>query len=202
MYLKPYRMTSERIGDGTIDIARALKAMLPKAKLNDVTAQHSLVTRQTMEMGRNRKIHKEVDEVLHTNGQDLVGQVLPVLQDSRRYVIITGGGAVLLRDMLLDRLAIRVIVKPAPGLATEAPRGNEFRQSFRRHRIRFDHLADRELADFYGSLFESEARHHSTYVRLAKDFMDEESVHQRLRELAEAEGAIIAAGEEQPRMHS
>ena len=58
-----------------------------------------------MEMGRNRKINKEVDEVLHTNGQDLVGQVLPVLQDSRRYVIITGGGAVLLRDMLLDRLA-------------------------------------------------------------------------------------------------
>ncbi len=28
-----------------------------------------------------------------------------MLQDSRRYVIITGGGAVLLRDMLLDRLA-------------------------------------------------------------------------------------------------
>jgi hypothetical protein len=105
VYLKPYRMISERIGDGTIDIARALKGKLPKAKLNDVTAQHSLVTRQTMEMGRNRKINKEVDEVLHTNGQDLVGQVLPVLQDSRRYVIITGGGAVLLRDMLLDRLA-------------------------------------------------------------------------------------------------
>src|SRR5205823_11269614 len=26
-----------------------------------------------------------------------------------------------------------------------------------------DRLADRELAEFYGSLFESEARHHSTY---------------------------------------
>jgi len=65
-----------------------------------------------------------------------------------------------------------------------------------------DHLPDRELADFYGSLFESEARHHSTYVRLAKDFLDEEAVHQRLRELAEAEGAIIAAGEDRPRMHS
>src|SRR3954469_13126988 len=65
-----------------------------------------------------------------------------------------------------------------------------------------DHLPDRELADFYGRLFESEARHHSTYVRLAKDFLDEEAVHQRLRELAEAEGAIIAAGEDRPRMHS
>jgi hypothetical protein len=104
VYLKPYRMTSERIGDGTIDLARALKIKLPRARLNDVTAQHSLVSRQTMEMGRNRTIHKEVDTVLHTHGQDLVGQVLPILQDSRRYVIITGGGAILLRDLLLERL--------------------------------------------------------------------------------------------------
>jgi hypothetical protein len=42
--LKPYRMTSDRIGDGTIDLARALKAKLPKSKLNDVTVHHSLVS--------------------------------------------------------------------------------------------------------------------------------------------------------------
>ena len=65
-----------------------------------------------------------------------------------------------------------------------------------------DHLPDRELADFYGSLFESEARHHSTYVRLAKFFQDEDAVHDRLAELAKAEGQLIAAGEVQPRMHS
>src|SRR4051794_25095951 len=65
-----------------------------------------------------------------------------------------------------------------------------------------DHLADRELADFYGSLFESEARHHSTYVRLAKYFQSEDEVHARLAELAKAEGEIIAEGEEQVRMHS
>lgn len=65
-----------------------------------------------------------------------------------------------------------------------------------------DRLADRELADFYGSLFESEARHHSTYVRLAKDFLSEEAVRERLHELSAAEGAIIAAGEGEPRMHS
>ena len=65
-----------------------------------------------------------------------------------------------------------------------------------------DRLTDRELADFYGSLFESEARHHSTYVRLAKDFLDEDAVHRRLKELSDAEGAIIAAGEDKPRMHS
>jgi tRNA-(ms[2]io[6]A)-hydroxylase len=71
---------------------------------------------------------------------------------------------------------------------------------------RFDllrrHVKDRELAEFYGSLFESEARHHSTYVRLAKLFQPEERVNERLTELAAAEAAIIEEGDELPRMHS
>jgi tRNA-(ms[2]io[6]A)-hydroxylase len=65
-----------------------------------------------------------------------------------------------------------------------------------------DRLADQELAAFFGSLFESEARHHSTYVRLAKAFQPEDTVHRRLAELAEAEARIMAAGDERPRMHS
>jgi tRNA-(ms[2]io[6]A)-hydroxylase len=65
-----------------------------------------------------------------------------------------------------------------------------------------DHLEDRELSEFFGSLFESEARHHSTYVRLAKLFVPEERVTARLRELAIEEGRIIAGGEELARMHS
>jgi tRNA-(ms[2]io[6]A)-hydroxylase len=75
-------------------------------------------------------------------------------------------------------------------------------RSCERFGILRDHLADRELADFYGSLFESEARHHSTYVRLAKDFQDEAAVRLRLAELAAAEAAIIDVGEPKPRMHS
>jgi tRNA 2-(methylsulfanyl)-N6-isopentenyladenosine37 hydroxylase len=71
---------------------------------------------------------------------------------------------------------------------------------------RFDllrqHVADTELAAFYGSLFESEARHHSTYVRLAKLFAKDEIVDRRLDELAAAEAEIIAAGDPLPRMHS
>src|SRR6478752_6135099 len=59
-------------------------------------------------------------------------------------------------------------------------------RSCERFGLLHDRLADRELAAFYGSLFESEARHHSTYVRLAKDFLDEQAVNQRLHELAEA----------------
>ncbi|MBI1247134.1 tRNA-(ms[2]io[6]A)-hydroxylase [bacterium] len=64
------------------------------------------------------------------------------------------------------------------------------------------HLPDEELRDFYDSLFESEARHHAVYVRLAKHFADESEVMSRLDELAAAEADIIASGDENPRMHS
>jgi tRNA-(ms[2]io[6]A)-hydroxylase len=65
-----------------------------------------------------------------------------------------------------------------------------------------DNLADAELAEFFGSLFESEARHHSTYVRLAKLFGPEEVVLRRLNELALAEARIMEEGGELPRVHS
>lgn len=63
-------------------------------------------------------------------------------------------------------------------------------------------LDDQDLAAFYDSLFESEARHHSTYVRLAKMFSPEDVVKRRLDELAEAEAEIIERGDTLPRMHS
>jgi tRNA-(ms[2]io[6]A)-hydroxylase len=71
---------------------------------------------------------------------------------------------------------------------------------------RFDllrsHMQDAELAEFYGSLFESEARHHSAYVRLAKEFQDGADVNARLEELASLEAQIIARGSPLVRMHS
>ena len=65
-----------------------------------------------------------------------------------------------------------------------------------------DHLADQELATFFGSLFESEARHHSTYVRLAKLFASQTRVESRLAELAITEARIIEDGDNLPRVHS
>ena len=65
-----------------------------------------------------------------------------------------------------------------------------------------DSLPDTELAAFFGGLFESEARHHSTYVRLAKEFAAESEVRSRLEELAAEEARIIGEGEDLPRMHS
>jgi tRNA 2-(methylsulfanyl)-N6-isopentenyladenosine37 hydroxylase len=65
-----------------------------------------------------------------------------------------------------------------------------------------DRLRDRELTDFYASLFESEARHHATYVRLAMLFDEPEAVSARLENLATAEAEIIDRGDTLARMHS
>ena len=52
-----------------------------------------------------------------------------------------------------------------------------------------DRLADQQLATFYGDLYASEARHHSTYVEMARLFDRTGEVDRRLAELAEAEAA-------------
>lgn len=75
-------------------------------------------------------------------------------------------------------------------------------RSCERFAVLRDQLADRTLADFFGQLFESEARHHATYVRFAEDFAPSAVVRQRLEDLAAAEAAIISVGEDLPRMHS
>jgi tRNA 2-(methylsulfanyl)-N6-isopentenyladenosine37 hydroxylase len=71
---------------------------------------------------------------------------------------------------------------------------------------RFDllrqHVDDAELREFYGSLFESEARHHTTYVRMAWLFAPEDVVRSRLEELSALEAEIIHRGDPLPRMHS
>lgn len=72
-----------------------------------------------------------------------------------------------------------------------------------------DHLEEKEpqLSAFFGGLFESEARHHTTYVRLAKRFSPakdgSQAVEERLAELATAEAEIIELGDpETARVHS
>jgi hypothetical protein len=104
IYIKPYRMSTQRLGDGTIDIARGLKGLLPKAGLNDVTAQHTLVTRKALISGKLQDVTREVQEAIAMYGQDLIGTILPVLQQTRRFVLLTGGGIILLNGALTQRL--------------------------------------------------------------------------------------------------
>ena len=77
-------------------------------------------------------------------------------------------------------------------------------RSCERFRLLAEHVkpTDPELAEFYASLFESEARHHTTYVKIAEQFAARAQVHQRLDQLSELESAIIAKGSPLARMHS
>ena len=75
-------------------------------------------------------------------------------------------------------------------------------RSCERFAVLRDHISDQSLAVFYGSLFESEARHHSTYVQFAKQFGTPDEVSARLHELAVAESQIISQGDPFVRMHS
>ncbi|MEM1228653.1 MAG: tRNA-(ms[2]io[6]A)-hydroxylase [Planctomycetota bacterium] len=77
-------------------------------------------------------------------------------------------------------------------------------RSCERFRLLAEHVRSRdtELADFYAGLFESEARHHTTYVRLAERFAPRETVRLRLAELSCSESEILQAGSDLPRMHS
>ncbi|MDG2409046.1 MAG: tRNA-(ms[2]io[6]A)-hydroxylase [Pirellulales bacterium] len=75
-------------------------------------------------------------------------------------------------------------------------------RSCERFAVLRDHLEDQELSAFYGSLFESEARHHTTYLKLARSFASPESVAQRLDELALDEQSILSRASRLPRMHS
>ena len=65
-----------------------------------------------------------------------------------------------------------------------------------------EQLADSALAEFYASLFESEARHYATYIKLAIAHAPEADVRARLDVLADAEAEINATGEPVPRLHT
>ena len=75
-------------------------------------------------------------------------------------------------------------------------------RSCERFAVLRDRLDDPELTQFYGNLFESEARHHTTYLKLARSFASSEEVVCRLDALAIAEQTILDQGSLLPRMHS
>ncbi len=75
-------------------------------------------------------------------------------------------------------------------------------RSCERMRLLADALEDPELAGLYRSLLASEARHHRTYLDLARLYFPERQLRERLEALAAREAAVIAAGGPETRMHS
>ena len=74
-------------------------------------------------------------------------------------------------------------------------------RSCERFAILRDNLKDQELAEVFGSLFELEARHYTTYLKFAQFYAAEEIVMNRFDELAIEEAKIIQIGDPTHRVH-
>jgi tRNA 2-(methylsulfanyl)-N6-isopentenyladenosine37 hydroxylase len=64
-------------------------------------------------------------------------------------------------------------------------------RSCERFKILWKKIPDQELSEFYHELMVSEAGHYKTFLQLAKNYMPEEAVNKRWRELLEGEARIM-----------
>lgn len=103
----PAQMINRRPGDGTIRIARALRTDRAFAGVirNDMEAQQALVRQTVTRASRSVGIAAEVQQAVASKGNAMVADVLAELRDSTQFVAITGGGVLLLRQLLTDVLA-------------------------------------------------------------------------------------------------
>jgi len=64
-------------------------------------------------------------------------------------------------------------------------------RSCERFKVLSEHLDDKHLANFYRDLMESEARHYTTFLKLAKKYADEAAVESRWKEWLDHEEQVI-----------
>ena len=69
-------------------------------------------------------------------------------------------------------------------------------RSCERMKLLAEVIEDEDLAAFYRGLLASEARHHTMYVRLARQYYEEDEVAARLRILAEHEAKVLLEPDE------
>ena len=102
----PAQMINRRPGDGTIRIARALRhdPRFAQAIRNDVEAQQALVRQTITRSSRSVSIAEDIQRVVASKGNALVADVLAELSDSTQFVAITGGGVLLLHELLVTVL--------------------------------------------------------------------------------------------------
>jgi hypothetical protein len=104
-----WRMTTKPRKEGTIALARALARQFPKSPLNDAQAQFALEHRFIRnDAGRRQGIDPEIRRVMESEGQDMVAQKLPLLQEPGFFILFTGGGIRIpeLRVMIAERAMV------------------------------------------------------------------------------------------------
>lgn len=88
--------------------------------------------------------------------------------------------------LLLDRLLFAAMIEA---------------RSCERFKVLHDYIGDAELAKFYYDLMASEARHYTTFIKLAKLYCDSGEVDQRWEEMLGFEAGVIARYGKQDRIH-
>ena len=103
---RPAQMINRRPGDGTIRIARALRhdRRFAQAIRNDVEAQQALVRQTITRSSHSVSIAEDIQRAVASKGNALVADVLSELRESRQFVAITGGGALILHELLVTVL--------------------------------------------------------------------------------------------------
>lgn len=81
-----------------------------------------------------------------------------------------------MENQLMDKLLIAALIEA---------------RSCERFRLLSENISDLELRDFYHELMISEAGHYRIFLDLAKEYMPEDVVKQRLQEMLEAEAEIL-----------
>ncbi len=104
----PYRLMGEKLGRGTIVMARQLAQRLPQLKLNDAQATDALIQQSLRINGRRVDISDQVQSIVAAEGQDVVSRILPALQQTTRFVLLTGGGVLFepLRQAIIERATV------------------------------------------------------------------------------------------------
>jgi tRNA-(ms[2]io[6]A)-hydroxylase len=74
-------------------------------------------------------------------------------------------------------------------------------RSCERFRLLSEYVQEEDLRTFYRSLLESEARHRSTFLDLARRYFERDVVTKRLDEFEAIEAAIVASLPNRPVMH-
>jgi tRNA 2-(methylsulfanyl)-N6-isopentenyladenosine37 hydroxylase len=121
------------------------------------------------EWGHFRMVIKELKKRGYQLGRKRVDKYVVELQKLER----TGDK---IERQLMDKLLISAIIEA---------------RSCERFRLLSENISDEELKSFYHELMVSEAGHYKTFVELAKEYMPEETVKERLDEMLKAEAEII-----------
>lgn len=74
-------------------------------------------------------------------------------------------------------------------------------RSCERFKVLSDHIEDEELAKFYYDLMASEARHYTTFLKLAKQYLGDEAVEARWQEWLTYEAEVISKYGTEEKIH-